>query len=116
MKMLRFERRVRVVTLAPVSLQMRAAARSRGVPQLRSALDLGHAARWSPRGSKDRRHRLKLIVYGTVVKTLLAKGPIGTRALPGLRGRGWFKVQFVNGGGPGSWQFVAIRGGVVGGL
>ena len=42
------------MTLAPASLQTRAAARSKGVPLLRSAFDLGHAARWSPRASIKR--------------------------------------------------------------
>ena len=62
--MLKFEIRVCVVTLAPASLQTRAAARSKGVHRLRSAPDLGHAARWSPRGSKARRHRQARAVRG----------------------------------------------------
>ena len=45
------------VTRAPASLQTRAAARSSGHPRLRKAPDLAQAARWSPRGSRGRRHR-----------------------------------------------------------
>ena len=55
--MLRSASRVLVVTLAPPSLQMRAAALSRGPPLDRKTPDWAHAARWSPRGSRGRRHR-----------------------------------------------------------
>ena len=58
------ERRVPVETLAPVSLRTRGAARSRWVPRLRSVSDLGHAVRWSPRGSKARWHRQARAVRG----------------------------------------------------
>ena len=71
--MLRSESRVCVVTLAPASLQTRAAARSKGVPLLRSAPDLGHAARWSPRGSKARRHRQARAVRGRGRRSLRSK-------------------------------------------
>ena len=46
-----------VVTRAPASRHTRAAARSSGQPRLRSAPDREHAARWSPTGSRGRRHR-----------------------------------------------------------
>ena len=71
--MLRSEIRVCVVTLAPASLQTRAAARSKGVPRLRSAPDLGLAARWSPRGSKARRHRQARAVTGRGRRSLRSK-------------------------------------------
>ena len=48
---------VLVVTRAPASRQIVAAARSRGTPRLRNIPACGHAARWSPRGSRARRHR-----------------------------------------------------------
>ena len=48
--------RVFVVTLAPASRQMRAAACSRGPPLLRNTPDLAHAAWWSPSWSTVRRH------------------------------------------------------------
>ena len=56
---LRSTRRVFVVTRAPASLHMRAAARSRAPPRARKSPDCAQAARWSPRGSRVRRHRQK---------------------------------------------------------
>ena len=54
---LRSASRVWVVTRAPASRHTLAAARSSGLPRLRSAPDWAQAARWSPRESKVRRHR-----------------------------------------------------------
>ena len=48
---------VLVVTRAPASRQIRAAARSSGPPQLRRSPDCAQAERWSPKGSRVRRHR-----------------------------------------------------------
>ena len=49
--------RVLVVTLAPASRQTLAAARSKGTPRPRKTPAWAHAARWSPNGSRMRRHR-----------------------------------------------------------
>ena len=46
-----------VATRAPASLQTLAAARSSGPARLLRAPDVAHAARWSPRESRERRHR-----------------------------------------------------------
>lgn len=54
---LRSLRRVLVVTLAPASRQTLAAALSKGIPRPRKTPAWAHAARWSPNGSKMRRHR-----------------------------------------------------------
>ena len=54
-----------VVTLAPASLQIRAAARSRGPPRLRKIPAWAQAARWSPKGLSARRHRQKRLVRGS---------------------------------------------------
>ena len=54
---LRSVTRTCVRTLAPASLHTRAAARSRGPALLRNAPDVAHAARWSPKESRGRRHR-----------------------------------------------------------
>ena len=54
---LRSLRRVLVVTLAPASRQTLAAALSKGIPRPRITPAWAHAARWSPNGSKMRRHR-----------------------------------------------------------
>ena len=54
---LRSATRVLVVTRAPASQQMVAAARSKGTPRPRKIPACGHAARWSPKGSRVRRHR-----------------------------------------------------------
>ena len=50
-------KRTRCWTEAPALQQTRAAARSRGPPRERSTPKRGHAATWSPRTSKPRRHR-----------------------------------------------------------
>ena len=50
-------RRVLVVTLAPASRQTLAAALSKRIPRPRKTPAWAHAARWSPNGSKMRRHR-----------------------------------------------------------
>ena len=63
--MLRSTIRVLVVTLAPASLQILAAARSRGPPRLRKIPACAQAARWSPKGSRARRHRQKRLVRGS---------------------------------------------------
>ena len=55
--MLRSDTRTCVATLAPASLQTRAVARSNGPARLRNAPDVAQAARWLPRGSRERRHR-----------------------------------------------------------
>ena len=57
--------KVFVVTRAPASRHILAAARSRGQPRLRRAPDRGQAARWSPRGSRTRRHRQWRSVSGS---------------------------------------------------
>ena len=49
--------RVLLVTRAPASRQTRAAARSKGTPLPRKTPAWAHAARWSPSGSRMRRHR-----------------------------------------------------------
>ena len=102
-----------VVTLAPASLQMRAAARSKQVPRLPSAPDIGHAAWWSPRGSKrdgTDRHvqwegggdeacvarglgrggwgKWSRLCTALWWKLCWQRGRIETRALPGVRGPG----------------------------
>ena len=48
---------VLVVTLAPASLPILAAARSRGPPRLRKVPAWAQIARWSPKGSTARRHQ-----------------------------------------------------------
>ena len=63
--MLKSTIRVLVVTLAPASLQILAAARSRGPPRLRKIPACAQAARWSPKGSRARRHRQKRLVRGS---------------------------------------------------
>ena len=55
---------VLVVTRAPASLQILAAARSRGPPRLRKIPAWAQAARWSPKRSRARRHRQKRLVRG----------------------------------------------------
>ena len=56
---LRSTKRVFVVTRAPASLHMRAAARSKGAPRAHKSPDCAQAARWSPRESEVRRRRQK---------------------------------------------------------
>ena len=53
--------RVWVVTLAPASRQMRAAARSSGPPRLRNSPDCAQADRWSPSVSRVQRHQQVLV-------------------------------------------------------
>ena len=92
--------RVLVVTRAPASRHMRAVARSKVVLRFRRIPDCAHAARWSPKVSRVRRHRqwravrgmgrrkrrrMRIrnkwvgysvsMLYGIVVKLLLAWGP-----------------------------------------
>ena len=62
---LRSERRVLVETRAPASRHTRAAARSRGQPRFLRTPDQGHTERWSPRGSRTRRHRQVRSVRGS---------------------------------------------------
>ena len=98
--MLSWFRRVRIVTRVPASRQTLAAACSSGTPLLLRTPAREHAARWSPKGSRMRRHRqvrsvkgsgslrrpsmrtrktwsgyVTSAVYGMVVKVLLANGP-----------------------------------------
>ena len=56
---------VLVVTRVPASLQILAAARSRGPPRLRKIPAWAQAARCSPKGSRARRHRQKRLVRGS---------------------------------------------------
>ena len=102
--MLRLLSLVCMVTRAPASWHTLAAACSSGTPLLRSTPARAQAARWSPSGSRLRRHRqarsvrgngsrrrrssrmrkmwsgyVVSVVYGIVVKALLAKGPVTQR-------------------------------------
>ena len=117
---LRWVSNVLVVTRAPASRQILAAARSKGHPRPLRTPDRGHAARWSPKGSRTRRHRQERSVrgkgrrrrrrsrrrnkwegkrksseYGMVVKTLLACGPDWDASMAWLAGSNVASNSFV---------------------
>ena len=100
-------RRTLVLTVAPASRHMRAAALSNGMALGRSKPERGHDARWSPRASRRRlqgqvagtkgnckRKRRRSSTrkeagssrssgeVGSAVKTLAATGQTGTRTMP----------------------------------